>query len=284
MVMVVGYNINWASAHGIYEEILDEAIQTLQHHDIRVYMDMNNTWQNQDEWSAMMMHGALVLPGNRQKTTRMLQQMEVPYVVINDKPADKQECCVYVDDYQGARDAVEHLMSLGHRRIAYKSEIKNIPSGRSLIGKATHYSQTDRRQGYVDAMAAHGLKPMPGYDLNISTEQYLDEYLLKQQATAVVLWENTQAVHLFRLCEQRHMRVPEDLSVLCFNDITYDSIPDDFFSVISLPTVQLGRHSAQMLMDQMASPIGDVGKQQLLPERMIARKSTGQSVAVVNHL
>ena len=281
MVMIVGYNINWASAHGIYEEIIDEAVQTLQQHDIRVYMDMNNTWANQDEWSAMMMHGALVLPGNRNKTTQMLKQLDVPYVVINDKPSHDSESCVCVNDYLGAYQAVEHLIALGHQQIAYKSEILGIPKGQSLLGRKGHYSQQDRRQGYVDAMKAHGLKPMPGYDLNLATPQFLDDYLLKFKATAVLLWENTQAVHLLRLCEQKRIRIPEDLSMVCFNDIAYDSIPDDFMSVVSLPTHQLGCTASKMLIEQLQNPSQYKAQQKILAEKVIARRSTNQAVLQV---
>lgn len=278
MVMIVGYHMNWASAHGIYEEILDEAIQTLRQHDIRVYMDMNNTSANQDEWSAMMMHGALVLPGNRTKTTQMLEHLDVPYVVINDKPNHATESCVYVDDYQGAYQAVEHLIDMGHQRIAYKSEILGIPKGQTLLGRKGHYSQHDRRQGYVDAMKAHGLKPMPGYDLNLATPQFLDDYLLKFQATAVLLWENTQAVHLLRLCEQKQIRIPEDLSMVCFNDIAYDSIPDDFMSVVNLPTHKLGCTASKMLLDQLQNSGQYKAQQKILSEQFIARHSTGKPV------
>ncbi|HAI12246.1 MAG TPA: hypothetical protein DCM28_11115, partial [Phycisphaerales bacterium] len=178
MVMVVGYNIHWATAHGIYEGLLASAIDTLRKHDVRVYMDMNQSDQQQDEWSAAMMHGALVLPGRNLQVRQFMQQMNVPYVTINDQPYFENESCVCVDDYQGAVDATEHLISLGHRRIVYKDHIHQKHDQETQDKK--HYSIPDRRRGYVDAMRKHGLDPLPGYDQNVQVDEFLDQYILGQ--------------------------------------------------------------------------------------------------------
>ncbi|MAX26288.1 MAG: hypothetical protein CMJ19_17480 [Phycisphaeraceae bacterium] len=270
MVMVVGYNIHWATAHGIYETLLASAIDTLRKADVRVYMDMNQSDHHQDEWSATMMHGALVLPGRNLHIRQFIEQMNVPHVTINDQPMHENESCVCVDDYQGAVDATEHLIKLGHRRIVYKDHINRGGD----VAFRQHYSIPDRRRGYVDAMRKHGLDPMPGYDLNVEVEEFLDRYILAQRATAVLAWENTQAVQLLRLCEKAGIDIPGDLNIACFNEINYDSIPTDFVTVVDLPTEEMGRKASELLLKQMDEPSRHVGKKLVLPETLRVRRST----------
>jgi LacI family transcriptional regulator len=231
---------------------------------------MNQSDHHQDEWSATMMHGALVLPGRNLHIRQFIEQMNVPHVTINDQPMHDGESCVCVNDYQGAVDATEHLIKLGHRRIAYKDHIHR--GGPDEYRR--HYSIPDRRRGYVDAMCKHGLEPMAGFDQNVDVDEFLDRYILAQRATAVLAWENTQAVQILRLCEKAGIDVPGDLNVACFNEINYDSIPTDFVTVVDLPTEDMGRKASELLLKQMDDPDKHKGQKLVLPETLRIRRST----------
>jgi LacI family transcriptional regulator len=177
---------------------------------------------------------------------------------------------VVSDDYEGARLTVEHLMSLGHRRIAHTTQ----PSGQ--LRRPHVLSHTARLEGYREAMLAAGQEP------DVIETSYSEEggYTAARIAltrpkppTAIFAGADNAAFGVLRAAEEMGLRIPEDLSVTGYDNIYASSI-----GRVSLTTVdQSGHHtgelSAQLLLDRIAGRARSV--QEVLAPKLFARGTSG---------
>src|SRR5437763_1809734 len=144
---------------------------------------------------------------------RFFGRSKVPIVIINEQEPGKTMHFVTVDDVHAAQLAVEHLLALGHCRIGYVG-VTNRP-------KSSQY----RLKGYQDALAAAGIALDPALIFTSNTiEDHAKrgeaslEPLLAAGATAVFCFNDTTAMGLLAACYKRGFSVPENLSVIGFDD------------------------------------------------------------------
>ncbi len=159
--------------------------------------------------------GALLLRDEKDPLANALLEAGFPFVMMFSHSADKRHWFVDCDNMEGARLAVEYLLSLGHRRIAH------------LAGSDVSGAARERKQGYLKALADAGLPAE--YQMVIdafSVEHDLGpvvEMLSKsdgERPTAVFSWSDDVAINLISLLRQNGVRVPEDLSVVGFDSTT----------------------------------------------------------------
>ena len=173
---------------------------------------------------------------------------------------------VDVDNVAGARGAVEHLLSLGHRRIAC---ITNAP----LVYTAAQ----DRLDGYLDALRAAGIDPRPGWiaaaDFDApSGHAAMQELLGRSPFDAVFVASDVVALGAIGALRDAGRRVPEDVSVVGFDDIPLAAYFDPPLTTVRLPAFELGQAAGRALLERIAG--GDVAARTLLPTELIVRAST----------
>jgi LacI family transcriptional regulator len=171
------------------------------------------------------------------------------------------------DNLRGARLATEHLLSLGHRRIAM------------LTGRPDLQSAQLREQGFREAMAAAGVPVGPdrvqagGYVRAMSAEAAHRLLTGPDRPTAVFAANDQSAISTVEVAGSLGIRVPEQLSVVGF-----DNVPDAALSVPPLTTVEqpiheMGRRAIEMLINLIHGR--DVDPIHLtLPTRLVVRQST----------
>lgn len=142
-------------------------------------------------------------------------------------------CYVGTDSFEGIDDAVSHLISLGHKNIAF------------LNGSAHSLISEQRKQAYIDSMTAHHLpvkeSMMPyGYYAVDCAKEYLGD-LLAQGATAILCGNDLIAAGVITECQSRGFRVPEDISVVGFDDIPISAKLTPPLSTIRQDRIELGR-------------------------------------------
>lgn len=142
-------------------------------------------------------------------------------------------CYVGTDSFEGIDDAVSHLTSLGHTNIAF------------LNGSAHSLISEQRKQAYIDSMTAHHLpvkkSMMPyGYYAVDCAKEYLGD-LLAQGATAILCGNDLIAAGVITECQSRGFRVPEDISVIGFDDIPISAKLTPPLSTIRQDRIELGR-------------------------------------------
>lgn len=176
---------------------------------------------------------------------------------------------VAVNDRWIGRTAVEHLLGLGHRRIALMA---GLPDDPMRFAVPEH-----RREGYVAALAAEGVEPRDDYEVsgNFSVaggqeamERLLD---LPEPPTAVFAMSDEMAFGAMRAVWDRGLRVPHDISVIGVDD-------HDFSHVIELTTIQqeVGEHgavAARMMLEHLHDP-KMLGRRHEATTKLVARRST----------
>jgi LacI family transcriptional regulator len=194
---------------------------------------------------------------------------ELPLVLMNRTAQDYPFSSVSVDNEQGVRAAVAHLVALGHTRIGHIAGPQDISTG------------TARLRGYQEAMATHGLAIGPA-DVIYASGYTVEEGLrcggglldATDDLTAVVAANDMLAVGCYAALDSRGVRCPEDMSVIGFNDMPFVDRLHPPLSTVRFPHYQLGTEAARLLLERIEGGQGPVKILFLAPE-LIARGSTG---------
>jgi len=196
-----------------------------------------------------------------------LDQIQVPIVLVNNQEEGDYLHSVAVDDISAAQLAIEHLISLGHRRIGY-------------IGTATRPKSNRRRlDGYQAAFRQAGIPfdPVlirsPEADSDIERGQAGLGHLKAAKATAVFCYNDLTAIGLLMACRQHNVAVPYELSIVGFDDIEPALYVTPPLTTIRQPRTKLGQLATKMVLDLLNErEVQD----QILDCELVVRKSTAQ--------
>ena len=187
---------------------------------------------------------------------------------------------VNVDDTAGARLAAEHLLALGHRDVAYMTFETDFNVTRRDMEKV--YGVGNRRlNGYRSAFEEHGL----GWDIadHIPTPMTIDgaaevfrNLWQKRQPTAVIAIADIIAIGVLEAAAQLGISVPEQLSVIGFDDIPITAWTYPPLTTIRQPVTDKGEQAAQLLLHTIEDKPLDGGRRVVLPCELIVRQSTAK--------
>ena len=180
----------------------------------------------------------LVLIGSRLQPGELREAAgNVPIVHVQRDGPDDGAPQVRLDDAAGVRAAVDHLVGIGHRRIAH------------LAG--TRRDGRERREAFVAAMEAAGLPPGPMVDGGFTEEggEAAAETLLADPSiTAVFCASDRMAVGLLHAAHRRGIVVPDDLSVVGFDDLTWARYLWPPLTTVRQPGREMGRAAARRVL------------------------------------
>jgi LacI family transcriptional regulator len=187
----------------------------------------------------------------------LIRAHHAPAVWLNAKlDAD----CVYPDDYGAARTVTQHLLSLGHRKIAMVHMIAHFAWQRSFeeSWSSQHYSVHDRALGYTEALSGAGLAPRI-----TSHERFIDEHehmlacraLLScpDRPTAVIAYSEHEVASVVCAALSLGLSIPRDLSIVAFAPSPM-WIASNLVTIAAIPTEEQGRRAVRMLLAKLASP------------------------------
>lgn len=203
---------------------------------------------------------------------QQLAQINMPTVMINQQ-ADSETAhfhSVDADDYGGARLAVEHLVGLGHRAIGYIGVCDRVQSNRRRLA------------GYRHALAAARIAANDNWVRIIQTRRSLADdaaggqavlpELLEAGVTAIFCYNDPVAVGVLMRCRELRIAVPEQVSVIGYDDVDLARFVTPALTTIHQPKLRLGEIAMQMLLDILdGRPVQD----QFLPVDLVVRESTG---------
>jgi DNA-binding LacI/PurR family transcriptional regulator len=190
-------------------------------------------------------------------------------------PADARLTCVDVDNSGGAAAAVRHLLKLGHNRIA----IVNL-----ALSQANHH---DRLEGYRQALSEAGMTLDPN-DLVLAPvynalqfEDHIDAWLKRSKAagtlpTAIFACDYLMTLATLRVLRRHGLRVPEDMSVVSFDDPVSAAHLTPPLTTVRQPVARLGQIAAQRLLQSLQGTAGanSLHGAEILPTELIIREST----------
>lgn len=189
-------------------------------------------------------------------------------IVLHGAPDTTDIASVDVDNTQGAYTAVQHLLDLGHRRIGH---ISNAPF--------SYTSSRDRLDGYRQALADAGIAydhelVYPGEFTDASSYEPMNRLLdLPEPPTAVFIGSDVVALGAIDAIHNRGLRIPEDISVIGFDDVLPGKYLRPALTTVHLPAYDLGRQAGEMIL-RIISGESLPSLRVLLPTNLIIRSST----------
>ena len=186
------------------------------------------------------------------------------YILIG-KATQYTNQTIYIDNDNllAGREATEYLYQLGHRRIAY------LGSDSSLMFSA------DRKAGYQLALASHQLPVRPEYCVEVSenNEEAIRGLLMqKDRPTAILVSDDILAVSLERVCLENHLAIPEDLSIISFNNSLFARLTSPQLTSIDIGAGQLGSEAASQIINHIENP-NLLATKIIVPHHLIERDS-----------
>ena len=201
----------------------------------------------------------------------------LPAVVV-DAPAWPGHSAILVDDEGGARQAAAHLLALGHRELL----ILGIERALSDDALDDREGVTGRRlRGYREAFDAAGVPLSPDQVLRPAATieggeaAFLRAWSLGQRPTGVLCMSDAAAAGVLGAARRLGVRVPEELSIVGFDDLPLTRFTDPPLTTVHQPVRQKGEEAATMLLDALRRPSGgDQDRQRVLETRLVVRRST----------
>ncbi|WP_321845290.1 LacI family DNA-binding transcriptional regulator [Paraburkholderia bannensis] len=213
--------------------------------------------------------GLLVILPRETMNLDALAAARVPVVVIDQRGTLNRFPSVSVDNYGGACMAVEHLVSLGHQRIAFLGSDEAIEGVR------------DRQRGYHDTLARHGLARDPALvassDLSKMTVFEVASSLLKsaQPPTAIFAANDQSAFGAIAAVREAGLRVPDDISVVGFDDIPMAAQFHPALTTVRQPFQQMSSSAVSALLAQIEGSDA-LAQRTTFPAELVVRQSAAQ--------
>ncbi len=171
------------------------------------------------------------------------------YVLIG-KALQNINQTIYVDNDNilAGMEATEYLYGLGHRKIAY------------LGSESIMIFSSDRKAGYQMSLLKHDISINKDYIVEVN-DVFMDDHdaLLsmlnsKERPTAIVVSDDILAVSLERVCKACGLSVPEDLSIISFNDSLFAKLTSPQLTSVNVNSFQLGIEAASQLINHLENP------------------------------
>lgn len=208
----------------------------------------------------------LLVPRNSQAYIESLYQRQFPYIVIDHQGFDDYSPAVVGNNWQGAFDATEYLLNLGHRRIGHVAGDQRLSAG------------VDRLSGYRAALEKYQVPYDPALVIEgrfSQEESYQAANALLDLAeppTAIFAGNDMSAFGALEAIRSRGLRVPEDVSLVGFDDIPEAAYTHPALTTVRQPLEDMGRIATRMLLEIIST--GKLPSKRVVVEtQLIVRQS-----------
>ncbi|MFP3126389.1 LacI family transcriptional regulator [Ectobacillus funiculus] len=235
----------------------------------------DNNLENEIEYISILkqkyVDGIIIATGlKNHKVIRELMNAELPVVLLSRDIPSLAIDTVLVDDFLGGYEATQYLMGLGHRKIAMVTESMNLSVVRARV------------QGYRQALEEAGLE----YDENLvllnnstfdagkhATQELLD---VSEPPTAIFASTEFLAIGAVKSARELGLHVPEDLSIVGFDDTILATVCDPPLTTIAQPIQEMGKRVVELLVDEIERP-KEIKQRIVLSPKLVVRESTSRN-------
>lgn len=191
-----------------------------------------------------------------------LSLQNFPVVLLDKQIYDLGFPCVSSDNFNGGEQAAQALLALGHKRIAF------------VASNDTHHPQTTRNRylGYVKVLKEQGIKFHTTLDDSLYTESSVLELIHNEKVTGLICENDLVALQTMKTLQDSHFSVPNDISIIGFDDIQAASLSNPPLTTIAQDFIGMGRIAGELLLDWIKS--GQTPKDVKVPINLIKRKTT----------
>ena len=210
--------------------------------------------------------GILTFGGHNQELGDLIRNHPIPIVGVNERLEDLPVPVTTVDNLSTSREIVRHLLKLGHRKIGHVTGTTILASGR------------DRLEGFSSELQQEGLIPTwicnKHYNVESGREAAEEWLRLTDRPTAVFCSCDEAAFGFIAALRRKKIRVPEDVSVVGFDDIPLADHYCPALTTVRQPHRELGTTAVRMLLERIHDVEASIPNQ-LLEGKLIVRESTG---------
>ena len=211
--------------------------------------------------------GAVILQAPDPRIVDALQRRRVPFVGVNEIDA-RAAASVVSHDTHGVELALDHLFELGHRTVAYTN---------ATLNYLPHYSIVERHEALVAGAKRRRMKLVEGHDSRFDFRDPAGfvRHAVREGGTAILSYDHQQAVRLLGAAYELELKIPSDLSLMCFNDLFPISILPPPLSAIRVDGRMMGEAGARSLLSVLGGN-GSEAKEKIIriDEELVARAST----------
>jgi len=214
--------------------------------------------------------GVVITPplSDDQELLQALDDQHIPYVRIGAEAPFKASLDVGINDFAAAKEMTEYLIGLGHKRIAF------------INGPTIHTQARKRWEGYCHAIESHGLNLdssliVPGefnFDSGLSAAQKLFE--LSDRPTAIFACNDDMAAGVLAFAYRHHISIPEDLSVVGFDDTPLASTIVPALTTVYQPSAELASEAVKLLLESLSAP-DEAHELRIFDYKLMRRESSG---------
>ena len=197
-----------------------------------------------------------------------LHARRLPFVVIDPRgDPDPEVSSVGVTNWAGSREATKHLLDLGHRRIAL------------ITGPSDLLSARARLDGYRAALEAAGMSPEESlcrygdFHVEGGYEQARELLQLESPPTAIFAGNDLQALGVLKAAREAGLRVPENLSLVGFDDLPLGQWSSPALTTVNQPLIEMAELAVQIVLET-GQDGGSPVRRLELATRLVVREST----------
>jgi DNA-binding LacI/PurR family transcriptional regulator len=201
------------------------------------------------------------------KSAALMQSENVPFVIVARRVSEQKLPFVVADNYGGALALTRHLISLGHRRIAFTPQ----PELRE--------TNQDRFAGYRQALEEAGIPyedrlviPIP-VESQIRYQAIMQLFDMPAPPSAIFAFNDNVAIEALRFATNRGLRVPDDVAIAGFDGMYSSLITTPSLTTVRQPVQEIGQRAVELLVQNMSARTS-TPQQVILPTELVLRQST----------
>jgi LacI family transcriptional regulator len=238
-----------------------------------IYCNTDESEAKEDKYANILVQrqvdGVLLVPacGNA-RTVRYMDSNNISVVVLDRRISEKETNLVCSDSENGARALTELLIKLGHKKIAIITGPDNVSTA------------TDRVVGYRQALQNAGFSENEqvyygAFNQQTGYESTRIAMRSSKKPTAIFAANNFILIGVVKALRELNLRVPEDVSVVGFDDFPESMLIEPFFTVAIQPAYEMGQKAAELLINRINGERSEGCQKIILPTEIKVRKSTG---------
>jgi LacI family transcriptional regulator len=214
--------------------------------------------------------GVLLVPaGGNDKTIKFLETNGINIVVLDRRVSGVKTDFVCSDSKDGANRLIKLLIGLGHKRIAIITGPKKVSTA---VDRVTGYKQALTESGLIECgeLIYYGsFNQQSGYEL---TKQMMAQ---SPRPTAIFGANNFIVLGIIKALSELQLKVPEDVSVVGFDDFPESMLVRPFFTAAIQPAYEMGRLATELLLKRLMGELTGGFQRIILPIEIIERQSSG---------
>jgi LacI family transcriptional regulator len=219
--------------------------------------------------------GLIIIPtrSDAEHGARMVDKIHVPTILLDSFIEGLPYDVIKLDNIAAGRIATEHLIGLGHRRIAVTVGRNNIITGE------------DRLAGYMQAHAAHDLPVDPGlllqgrFDQALAHDSTIRRMREPDPPTAIFALSNMMTLGVLNALRELGIRVPDDVSVIGIDDFDFANIMNPPPTVVAAPVLEMAQKAISTLLSEISDKTPPSAARTIFSPKLILRESCAAPAA-----